>query len=179
MKKKNEYIKWIENFFVSNEGLILKIANKVKKNNLMIPLEIEDLINNAFIELLNPEYKLKYYKNKEKSLNDFEIQIKNKLRYIMFSHCNNFKTRNHEILNKAFEYDENESVEIKCENYKYEELFLFLTKDEFYVIYELIVNKYSKQKVANNLNISGFKLNKIIDSARRKIFEQYNLVLKI
>ena len=65
----------------------------------------------------------------------------------------------------------------KEENYFYEELFSFLNKDEFDIMYEIYINKRKRKDLFKKFNISKNKLKKIEDSARNKICKNYDILI--
>lgn len=177
MKNKSEYESKIKSFYIKEKKYLENLAKKIIKINYSLPLEADDLISYSFYILLKPEYKIKYFSEKVKNKNyTIELFIKSKLKFLMFSYCNLYKNKNHQILNFSLNLEEN----LKLENYNddftysYEELFNFLTLIEFNVMYDIYVNKIKKIQIAKKLKISKFKLNKIEYKAFQKINKHYN-----
>ena len=67
----------------------------------------------------------------------------------MRTYCNIYKSKNHQVLNLSLLIDHCE--ENLSENYYYEDLFHFLTKEEFDVIYELKVNNLKRNQCSCKL----------------------------
>lgn len=91
----------------------------------------------------------------------------------MRSYCNIYKSKNHQVLNTSTLLEQNEDN--LSESYYYEDLFHFLTKEEFNVIYELKVNNLKRNQLAKNMNITIYKLNIIEKSAKLKICRYFNI----
>lgn len=54
---------------------------------------------------------------------------------------------------------------------------IFLTSEEFNVIYEIYVNKLKRKDIAKKLNISKIKLKQIENNARNKICKHFNILI--
>ncbi|WP_022934536.1 hypothetical protein ACJA28_02135 [Mesomycoplasma moatsii] len=177
MKIKSEYELEIHKFFVNQEFFIRNKAIKIKKIHYSIPLEIDDLISFSYFKMLESENKLKYFELKNKNEN-IEIFFKSRVSAYMWTYCNIYKSKNHQILNNSIT-NENNDVELdsKTENYNYEEIFNFLTSEEFNVIYEIYVNKLKRKDIAKKLNISKIKLKQIENNARNKICKHFNILI--
>lgn len=91
----------------------------------------------------------------------------------MRTYCNNYKSKNHQVLNLSLLIDHCE--ENLSENYYYEDLFHFLTKEEFDVIYELKVNNLKRNQLAKKMNTTIYKLSIIEKSAKLKICRYFNI----
>lgn len=91
----------------------------------------------------------------------------------MRTYCNNYKSKNHQVLNLSLLIDHCE--ENLSENYYYEDLFHFLTKEEFDVIYELKVNNLKRNQLAKKMNTTIYKLSIIERSAKLKICRYFNI----
>ncbi|MBD5423467.1 MAG: sigma-70 family RNA polymerase sigma factor [Mycoplasma sp.] len=179
MNKKPEYENKTYLFYKNNKTYIYKLAKRIKNINLSIPLEIEDLISFSFYKLLESENKLEYFAIKTKNIEyDFNIFFKKKIWKYMWSYCNKYKTKNHQILNYVLVDDNNENQILnKSENYIYDELFNFLTSHEFFVIYNLIVNNLKRKEIAKKLNISQYKLRQIENEARIKLSKCLDIII--
>ena len=173
---KSDYEKRVLKFFIEFKSYIENQARKIKNIHFSIPLEIDDMLIYSYSKLLEPENKIRYYelKNEDKNIDEF---FKRKVVSFMWIYCNIYKSKNHQILNKSILFSErDDEVEgFVEENYKYEELFNFLTSEEFFVVYEIYVNKLKRKHVAKIMNISIFKLKNIENEARNKINKHYNL----
>ena len=91
----------------------------------------------------------------------------------MRTYCNVYKSKNHQVLNLSLLIDHCE--ENLSENYYYEDLFHFLTKEEFDVIYELKVNNLKRNQLAKKMNTTIYKLSIIEKSAKLKICRYFNI----
>lgn len=91
----------------------------------------------------------------------------------MRTYCNIYKSKNHQVLNLSLLIDHCE--ENLSENYYYEDLFHFLTKEEFDVIYELKVNNLKRNQLAKKMNTTIYKLSIIEKSAKLKICRYFNI----
>ncbi len=174
MFKKSNYEFNVKEFYKTNQRYIWYLANRIKYSNPNVPLEAEDLISFSFYKLLESENKLDYFKNLalDENLNIkgyFVRKIWNHMR----SYCNIYKSKNHQILNTCILIEQSENI--WSENYHYEELFHFLTKEEFNVFYELKVNKLKRKELAKIKNISIYKLHLIEKSAKLKICRYFNI----
>ncbi len=176
MKNEIKYEKELSNFFNLNARLVEAIAKSIKKINHSVPLEIEDLISYAYYELLKIENKIDFVNecSSEEKIHSF---FKRKTYSYMWSYCNLYKSKNHQILNKNLinVIDVNETILQETENYSYDELFSFLTSEEFRVVYEIYVNKSKRNEVAQKMKISLFKIRKLELNAKQKIFQNYNV----
>lgn len=94
----------------------------------------------------------------------------------MLTYCNLYKTKNHQILNKFLK---NKQIDVanNSEDYKYEDSFSFLTKQEFNVIYELFVNKRKRKDLAKEIKVSIYKLKEIEYRAKIKLSKHFNISL--
>ncbi|MBR3832083.1 MAG: hypothetical protein IKJ72_00405, partial [Mycoplasmataceae bacterium] len=79
----------------------------------------------------------------------------------MWNYCHSYTNKKHQILNNIINsnFEDNEIIlNNKTEDYFYEELFSFLDKDEFNVMYEIYINKIKRKDLFKKLNISKNKL---------------------
>lgn len=178
MKISGDYEKKLYLHFKNNQKSIEKLAQKILKNFYSIPLEKEDLISYCYFELSQPENKIKFYQtnNDVNKLNDY---ISKKIFSIMFNYCKKYTSKKHQILNNFVSFDDEieKNSKIKNIDYSYEELFSFLTEEEFFVIYEIYVKKNKRTNIIKNYNLSKNKLNNLEMSARKKISKNYGFFI--
>lgn len=100
----------------------------------------------------------------------------------MLTCCNLYKNKNHQILNSllikksTYTKDEND-LSTSNENYQNEDVFSFLSKKEFYIIYELMVRKTKRKILAKKLNLSIYKLKEIEDRTKLKLSKNLNIFI--
>lgn len=174
MYKKSNYEFNVQLFYKKKQEHICFLANKVKYTNQNVPLEVDDLILFSFYKLLESENKLEYFGNLSIDQNfNIENYFARKIWNYMRTYCNIYKSKNHQVLNLSLLIDNCE--ENLSENYYYEDLFHFLTKEEFDVMYELKVNNLKRNQLAKKMNITVYKLNIIEKSAKLKICQYFNI----
>lgn len=175
----NKYSKKIFDFFAetSNYNKVLNLAKKVMANYYSIPIELEDLISLVMYKFYSLEMEETfYYKARHEST---EFFIMSRIKYIMFDYCNFYSSKNFVILNNYVDYiDEiqaNEREQCDFDYYFFKEHdFDFLTKEEFSIIYDLVVNKKTKKFVAKKNNISVYRLKNIENNIMKKIRKNIN-----
>lgn len=179
MKINLEYELEIKNFFIKNILFIKKQSKKIKKIYETIPLEAEDLVSFAYLKLLESKNKLEYFSIKLEKGN-IDIFFRKKIISYMWNYCHSYTNKKHQILNNIMNnnFESNEIIlNNKEENYFHEELFSFLNKDEFDIMYEIYINKRKRKDLFKKFNISKNKLKKIEDSARNKICKNYDILI--
>lgn len=94
----------------------------------------------------------------------------------MLTYCNLYKTKNHQILNNFLK---NKPIDIAnySEDYKFDDYFSFLSKQEFNVIYELFVRKRKRKDLAKEINVSIYKLKEIEYRAKTKLSKHFDISL--
>lgn len=172
MKIKGEYEKVLYFYFKQNHEKLLKFAQKIIRLNGWLPLEKEDLVAYAHFELFQSENKIKYFKIKSnnENVNDF---LSKEIFKLMSKYCDEYQKKKHQILTKSINEFNEEIVNSKECNYTYKELFDFLTKEEFAVMYNILVNKIKRKELANRMNISVYKLKQIENTAISKINKNF------
>ena len=174
MYKKSNYEFNVQLFYKKKQEYIRSLSNKVKYTNPNVPLEADDLILFSFYKLLESENKLEYFGNLSLDENfNIESYFSRKIWNYMRTYCNVYKSKNHQVLNLSLLIDHCE--ENLSENYYYEDLFHFLTKEEFDVIYELKVNNLKRNQLAKKMNTTIYKLSIIEKSAKLKICRYFNI----
>ena len=169
----------IKNFFIKNISFITSQSKKIKKVYETIPLEAEDLVSFAYLKLLESENKLEYF-SIQLEKGDTDVFFRKKIIGYMWNYCHSYTNKKHQILNNIINsnFEDDEIIlNNKTEDYFYEELFSFLDKDEFNVMYEIYINKIKRKDLFKKLNISKNKLKKIEDSARNKICKNCGVLI--